>query len=160
MNAHTRSQRGGVSRPAIVGAAGTAGRRFIAALALMFPASVLGAQTPKVYYACYVPSSGTVYRIKEANTPQECGSSSKKGQQTQHIEFNWTDGAGADHGALAGLGDDDHAQYLLADGVRSSVNGFAVTSATGVGVIPATGAGTRLMWYPKKAAFRAGAVNE
>ncbi|MDX1548011.1 MAG: tail fiber domain-containing protein, partial [Rhodothermales bacterium] len=61
-----------------------------------------------------------------------------------------------DHGALSGLGDDDHGQYVLADGVRAATDGFAVTGTFGTGAIPVEGAGTRLMWYPKKAAFRAG----
>lgn len=37
--------------------------------------------------------------------------------------------------------------------------GFVVKGATGAGAIPASGAGARLMWYPKKAAFRAGWVS-
>jgi hypothetical protein len=41
--------------------------------------------TPKVYYACYIPTSGTVYRIKETNLKQACAS-------TAHIPFSWTDG--------------------------------------------------------------------
>jgi len=63
-----------------------------------------------------------------------------------------------DHGALTGLGDDDHPQYLLA-GVRDAADGFAVTGTLGSGAIPATGAGTRIMWYPGKAAFRAGSAS-
>jgi hypothetical protein len=62
------------------------------------------------------------------------------------------------HGQLTGLQNDDHPQYLLADGVRASTNGFAVTGTLNTGSIPATGAGVRLMWYPGKAAFRAGRV--
>jgi hypothetical protein len=127
---------------------------------MVFTASVLNAQVPKVFFACYVPSSGTVYRIKEPNTPLQCGTSTKRGVTVQHVEFSWTDGAGgggaSDHGALAGLTDDDHAQYLLADGVRSSTNGFAVTGTVGAGSIPASGGGARLMWYPGKAALRVG----
>jgi hypothetical protein len=61
-----------------------------------------------------------------------------------------------DHGALTGLTDDDHPPYVLADGVRNTVDGFAVTGAFGTGSIPLEGAGVRLMWYPGKAAFRAG----
>ncbi len=45
------------------------------------------AQSPAVYYACYVPLTGTVYRIKETNLKQAC--------TTGHVEFSWTDGAGA-----------------------------------------------------------------
>jgi hypothetical protein len=64
-----------------------------------------------------------------------------------------------DHGLLNGLTDDDHSQYLLTDGVRASTNGFAVTGTLGSGTSPASGPGTRLMWYPGKAAFRAGSVD-
>jgi hypothetical protein len=119
------------------------------------------AQAPKVLFACYVPSSGAVYRIKEPNTPTECGTSSKKGQTLVHVEFSWTDGAGAgstDHGALAGLGDDDHPQYLLTDGTRISNAGFALERTASGGAIPASGPGTRLMWYAGKGAIRAGGV--
>jgi hypothetical protein len=191
-------------------------RRTLGATLLLALPPALGAQAPTVYYACYVPSSGTVYRIKQPDTPQQCGMSARKGEQVQHIEFSWTDGAGAlrvtdpaagdlsgplgspavakllgralattpptdgqvltwnqaanaweakapaagggasDHGALTGLGDDDHTQYLLANGVRTSPNGFAVIGVPAVGTIPTSGSGTRLMWYPRKAAFRAG----
>jgi hypothetical protein len=37
---------------------------------------------PALIYACYVPASGTVYRIKEADLKQSCVS-------PHHIEFNW-----------------------------------------------------------------------
>ena len=62
------------------------------------------------------------------------------------------------HGALSGLAADDHLQYLLTNGVRTSTNGFAVQGIAGAGVIPTSGAGSRLMWYSGKAAFRAGDV--
>ena len=66
-----------------------------------------------------------------------------------------------DHGALTGLGDDDHPQYLLTNGVRVVNDGFAVTGGfPSLGAIPTTGAGTRLMWYAGKAAFRAGTLLE
>lgn len=111
------------------------------------------ATTPKVFFACYVPGSGVVYRIKEPNLPQRCHGNDEE----RHIEFSWTDGvAGSDHGSLNGLGDDDHTQYLLTNGVRNAINGFAVTGTLGTGTIPASGVGVRLMWYPGKAAFRAG----
>jgi hypothetical protein len=37
--------------------------------------------------------------------------------------------------------------------------GFAVTSSLGIGNVPVTGAGERMMWHPYKAAFRAGSVS-
>jgi hypothetical protein len=63
------------------------------------------------------------------------------------------------HAQLSGLTNDDHPQYLLAGGSRSAPNGFAVTGSTGAGSIAATGAGTRMLWYPGKASFRAGSVD-
>lgn len=106
-----------------------------------------GIQAQTVFHACYVPSTGIVYRIDQ---PGEC-----KGKS--HVEFSWTDAVGADHGALSGLEDgEDHPQYVLVDGARKSINGFAVTSDNGTGTIPVTGAGNRVMWYAKKSAFRAG----
>ena len=58
------------------------------ALALTAPVT-LRAQTPspqKVISACYVPGSGTVYRIKETDLKQECAS-------PRHVAFSWTDGS-------------------------------------------------------------------
>ncbi len=41
-----------------------------------------------------------------------------------------------DHGQLDGLTDDDHPQYLLAEGVRSTTNGMGVTGTLNAGSIP------------------------
>jgi hypothetical protein len=62
------------------------------------------------------------------------------------------------HSGLTGLATDDHTQYLLANGVRTTNDGFAVAGTLNAGSIPATGAGVRLMWYPGKGAFRVGRV--
>jgi hypothetical protein len=40
----------------------------------------------------------------------------------------------------------------------AGVDGFLATGTEGSGSIPAEGGGVRMMWYPKKAAFRAGEV--
>src|SRR5688572_33429170 len=42
---------------------------------------------------------------------------------------------------------------------RGSINGLAVMGTLGQGSIPASGPGVRMMWYPRKAAFRAGVVD-
>ena len=46
-----------------------------------------------------------------------------------HVLFSWTDAEGADHGALNGLGDDDHPQYLLVNGTRA-LSGNLTASGT------------------------------
>ncbi len=48
------------------------------------------------------------------------------------------------------------------DAVRLKLNadaGFYLGGTNGTGAIPVTGAGTRLMWYPAKVAFRAGRID-
>lgn len=77
---------------------------------------------------------------------------------------SWRPGTSAagvtDHGLLTGLADDDHKQYLLADGSRAVTTGFAVTGGYPTSsTIPASGTGTRLMWFAGKAALRAGTVD-
>jgi hypothetical protein len=63
--------------------------------------------------ACYVPNTGVVYRIGLEDTADECRS-------PRHVEFSWADGAGADHGELGGLDDDDHPQYVTESEVAPS----------------------------------------
>ena len=56
------------------------------------------AGAPAVFHACFVPLTGTVYRIKETNLKPACTS-------TSHVEFSWTDGAGAIRAGDAASGD-------------------------------------------------------
>jgi hypothetical protein len=68
-------------------------------------------------------------------------------------------GGVTDHAQLTGLTTGDpHTQYLRAGGARAAVDGFAVTGTVNQGQLAATGPGTRLLWYPRKAAFRVGSV--
>ena len=178
--------------------------------AVRLPAQSPPPSPPRVFHACYVLATGTVYRIKEPGLLQRCVGRS--------IEFSWTDGDGAlrsgdaaagdlhgvypnptvaglqgvpvaatpptggqvllfdaassswrpgtspagvtDHGLLTGLADDDHTQYLLANGSRAVTIGFAVTGGyPTLAAPPASGTGTRLMWFAGKAALRAGTVD-
>jgi hypothetical protein len=48
-----------------------------------FAPTRLAAQTPTVLYGCYVPASGTVYRIKADGLPSECRSKN-------HVQFTWS----------------------------------------------------------------------
>src|SRR5687768_9426088 len=41
-----------------------------------------------------------------------------------------------------------------------SAGGVVAIGRLGIGIIPATGAGYRMMWYPYKAAFRAGGTDD
>ncbi|OLD79915.1 MAG: hypothetical protein AUI33_02250 [Ignavibacteria bacterium 13_1_40CM_2_61_4] len=133
------------------------------AVTLLAATTPLAAQTsnqPEIV-ACYdsrtsstgtPQGSGIVYRIKVPGVVAQQGC-----VDPRHTQFSWT----IRHSALTGLGNDDHPQYLLTDGARVTTEGFAVnggypTSAT----IPATGAGTRFMWFAGKAALRAGHIDE
>lgn len=68
-----------------------------AALTSALGAGSLAAQSDqRVFHACYVPGSGTVYIVGEGRTREQCASS-------QHVAFSWTDGLGAlVSGATAG----------------------------------------------------------
>lgn len=50
-------------------------------------------------------------------------------------------------------------QVVLGQKTFKSDSGFVAQGTFGSGLIPATGVGTRLLWYPRKAAFRAGYVS-
>ena len=63
----------------------------IAALFLAAPAVHAQHATPQTFHACYVPASGTVYRIREPGLRTNCHASS-------HVEFSWM--AGPDGGVL------------------------------------------------------------
>ena len=93
--------------------------------------------TAKQYFACYVPATGTVYLIKQPGLRSECASG--------HVQFSWSDGASS--------------PAVTPAVVITDPDGWAATGTFGSGVIPVTGAGVRLMWYPRKGAFRAGGVS-
>ena len=51
------------------------------------PAARAQATDPNVLYACYVPSTGTVYRIKASGLPDVCDD--PKGNKPPHVMFSW-----------------------------------------------------------------------
>jgi hypothetical protein len=120
---------------------------------------------PKTFHACYVPLIGTVYRIKEPGLPEACFTN-------RHVAFSWTDGS-ATGGNASGTSTNTPNTLVQRDGSggfaasaltlsgkvdQTSSDGFVARGTLNSGAIPATGAGERLMWYPGKAAFRAGLV--
>jgi hypothetical protein len=102
--------------------------------------------------ACYVPTTGNVYRIGTPDTHPSCVAPS-------HVRFAWP--ATSPDLGIGG-------RYLLR--LRSgspltdrffvdSAGGVAALGQLGIGNIPVSGAGMRMMWYPYKGSFRAGNVS-
>ena len=84
-------------------------------LALGVPAVVMAAKTraePEVYYACYVPGSGTIYRIKAPGLPDACTGS-------KHVEFSWS--SQPEPGGLAGV-EIVRMNALIPPGLQTTVN--------------------------------------
>jgi hypothetical protein len=101
--------------------------------------------------ACYVPGSGTIYLIKKSGTPVTC--------RAGHVEFGLAPATTTSMAAQAGPnGGGGGSLATNAQGAfdLSNVDGLVAAGTWGTGNIPTAGAGTRLMWYPRKAAFRAG----
>jgi len=85
--------------------------------------------------ACYTKQNGTMYRVGAANTPATC-------TNPTHTMETW--GSKVDQNGVLNL---------------TNANGLIAAGTFGQGSSPATGGGTRMMWYPAKAAFRAGKVD-
>ena len=119
-----------------------------ALLAALSPALGHAQQNQVSPSTCYVPGSGTIYLIKAEKTPSTCRSG--------HVAVTLT----APGSAGPQLGPNGSSLPTNAQGAFDffNVNGFVAGGTWGTGNIPATGGGTRLMWYPRKAALRAGFV--
>jgi len=65
--------------------------------------------------------------------PAQLGSGTPDGTKFLRDDNTWQAGGGGvtDHGALSGLGDDDHTIYSLADGTRSYTGGVTISAAYG-----------------------------
>ena len=119
-----------------------------AALLGLAPSTAAAQQSARGPLACYVPGSGTVYRVKEANTPASCAAG--------HVEFSLAPelpSASLVSAAAASLPTNSRGAYDL-----SNVNGLVAAGTESSGNAPASGAGTRFMWYPNRSALRAGRV--
>src|SRR5256885_1451438 len=92
--------------------------------------------TAKQFFACYVPTTGTVYLIKQPGLRTECAAG--------HVQFSWST-----------VGD---ATAMTPAAVITDPDGWAATGTFGTGAIPVAGPGVRLMWYPHKAALRGGGI--
>lgn len=141
------------------------------ASATLLSASAALAQTPAptpppTIDACYVPASGTIYRI---DTPASPAAGAPKGcLGAAHVKFTWNQqgpagpkgdkGDAGAAGAAGVVGPDLTLAGKLSVGTTGTFGG-ALLAGEGPGVpIPATG-GKRLLWAPQQAAVRAGAVS-
>src|SRR5881397_1354932 len=115
----------------------TALRGAVTFLAVATPLAAQTSNQPEIV-ACYdsrtsptgVPlGSGIVYRIKVPGVVGQQGCVDPK-----HTQFSWT----IQHGALTGLGNDDHPQYLLANGTRALAGDLSAGGASGAGTVPVT----------------------
>jgi hypothetical protein len=115
------------------------------------PAPAHTQQNPASPSACYVPGSGTVYLIKQSDTPAAC--------RAGHVEFTLTRAAKAPITAMAPGGGSALPTNTQGAFDLSNDDGLVAAGTWGTGNIPMSGAGTRLMWYPRMAALRAGIVS-
>ena len=67
----------------------------------------------------------------DAAAPVDVSEYAKRTELAAYVKRG-QEGAGGDHGALNGLGDDDHSQYLLADGSRALSGDLAVGAGKAV----------------------------
>lgn len=120
----------------------------LAALALA-AAAPAGAQVDSIR-ACHVPTTGNVYRIGTPDTHPDCVAPS-------HVRFAWATpdlGIGGKYLLRLRSGSPPGTRFLV-----DSAGGMAALGNLGLGEIPVSGAGVRTMWYPFKAAFRAGGID-
>lgn len=90
-----------------------------------------------------------IVTIYNTGVPQVSGAERTAGTETALRTFSPADiasmagthgGAGTDHGTLSGLADDDHTQYLLADGTRTLSGNLTITGTVDGRDIAADGA--------------------
>ncbi|HEY6220749.1 MAG TPA: hypothetical protein VIV65_11910, partial [Gemmatimonadaceae bacterium] len=74
-------------------------------------------------HACYVPATGTVYRIKAAGLPGAC-------QASSHVEFWWLNGGAS--GPEGATGANGPKGETGATGITGSTGATGVTGNTGV----------------------------
>jgi len=120
----------------------------LSAGALALTAAPAAAQVDSIR-ACYVPTTGNVYRIGTPDTHPTCVAAS-------HVRFAWPAtqpdlGIGGGYLLRLRSGSPPTNRFLV-----DSAGGMAALGTLGIGFIPVTGAGYRMMWYPFKASFRAG----
>lgn len=126
-------------------------------LAAALAAATLAAAAPAAAQvdsirACYVPTTGNVYRVAEPNTHPDCVA-------PNHVRFAWPAtspdlGMGGKYLLRLRSGSPPGDRFVV-----DTAGGVAALGSLGIGEILVSGPGERMMWYPFKAAFRAGSVD-
>ena len=123
-------------------------------------ASSLVDPLPPTIEACYVPASGTIYRINTAASPAPGAPAACL--SAAHVKFLWNQqgpaGPPGPPGAStpATIGPDLTLDGKLRAGLSGWFDGGLVATATTPVTLPAGTAG-RMLWVPQRSAFRAGA---
>jgi hypothetical protein len=110
--------------------------------------------SPEVIWMCYLESSGVLYRVNPPDQPGLDPKLQDECRADKEVLFGWTVGVpGHDHGALNGLEDDDHPEYVREGEAAGGDLGATYLEPTVVGLqgnpISATdpsAAGQVLMW--------------
>jgi hypothetical protein len=107
---------------------------------------VTPSSTPVLLYACYVPNTGTTYRIKETDVRQQCVSA-------LHVEYSWNQQGPAGPQGIQGI-----------QGVAGPAGAAGATGATGAagatGATGATGAaGTSEVYQASNGSFGQGDIS-
>ena len=127
------------------------------------------APLPATIEACYVPASGTVYRVNTVASPAP--GAPAKCLSVTHVSFIWNQqgpagaaglpgppGPQGDPGSAGMVGPDLTLPGALTMG-KTGTFGGGLLATNGTPLAPPSGTGTRFMWLPQKAAVRAGTVN-
>ncbi|HEU0055607.1 MAG TPA: tail fiber domain-containing protein [Longimicrobium sp.] len=126
----------------------TAALAALSVLALAAAPAPAAAQNVDTLYACYIPNTGNVYRIRTPDTPASC--------HGNHVEFSWLDNElNAGDGFLLRL---KSGSPLTDRFTVDTAGGVVARGQLGIGFEPASGPGYRMVWYPFKSGFRAGAA--
>ncbi len=114
-----------------------------------------GTSTPtsKLEVAGFIHSTSDGFKFPDGTTQISAGSGDE--HSLDAADGSPTDAVFVDNAGKVGVGTATPSADLQVDGT----DGVLFTGTQNSGSLPASGAGTRVMWYPKKVAFRAGYVN-
>jgi hypothetical protein len=127
------------------------------------PSAAAADPIPPTIEACYVPASGTIYRVDTPTSPAP--GAPKQCLSATHVRFTWNQqgpagppgpkGDKGDPGSAASIGPDLSLPGALTMGKTGTFGGGLLATEANPLATP-SGAGVRFMWVPQSAALRAG----